>query len=232
MRLPGARATASNAAQAGPSRCAPMPPTVDCAALGTDGGASVGRRCPWSTGPVRTGSLHEDAMMRGQSSLWWNPVEVAFCGVRWRFRDAADPLSPLAGLEAPSAPARRERGEHGQTNGSEVIQMTDDSPDDDSPDDDSPDDSRARRPEHRPSGMSARRANGPRSARGHSQTHHVDNGDSERLRFCNGPNAEDAAMMLHRGLGLPEPQGVSALWSARKVRCVEYRTGERPAVDR
>ena len=102
--------------------------------------------------------------------------------------------------------------------------------------DGSPDDSRARRPEHWPGGKSGQRAsgaaNGPQSARGHTQTHHVDNGDSERLRFCNGPNAADAAMMLHRGLGLPEPQGVSALWSARKVRCVEYRTGERPVVDR
>lgn len=102
--------------------------------------------------------------------------------------------------------------------------------------DDSPDVVRARLPECWPGGTAAQRAsgaaNGPQPARGHSQTHHVDNGDSERLRFCNGPKAEDAAMMLHRDLGLPEPEGVSALWSARKVRCVEYRTGERPVVDR
>jgi hypothetical protein len=107
-----------------------------------------------------------------------------------------------------------------------VIEMTDDSPYD----------ARVRLPEQWPGGKATRRgpdaANGPQHARSHSQTHHVDHGDSERLRFCNGPRAEDAAMMLHRGLGLPEAQGVSALWSARKVRCVEYRIGERPVVDR
>ena len=60
-------------------------------------------------------------------------------------------------------------------------------------------------------------------------------GDAERAdppstSVCSGRRARDAATMLHRALGLPEPAAVTAHWGARQIRSVDYRVGAPPVV--
>ena len=54
--------------------------------------------------------------------------------------------------------------------------------------------------------------------------------DSPSTRVCSGRSARDAATMLHRALGLPEPAAVTAHWGARQIRSVDYRVGAPPVV--
>lgn len=56
-------------------------------------------------------------------------------------------------------------------------------------------------------------------------------GDFRGPRICSGAEARRAAATLHRALGLPEPSEIDAHWAQRRLRRVDYRTGEKPVVN-